>query len=474
MPVADVTTAIVQWQVQQKPYQLLADYYRGRHELKFASLQFQTAEAAKLLSAAVMSLRENLCPAAVSAFTDGIAIASWGDDRANATAEELGLSRIESFVNRSGFRDGDAFTIVWPDKDGVRRVLFQQPAAMVPTVDVDNLGVLSSCARIWVDNTNSGRCNLYYPDRLERWVTRDAVRTGTDEAVTMPTNEEAWILDPEADIIPHTFGAVPVCWWKRDPDDQLSHGHSVLSDVIPLQDAMNKMLADLIITSEDFSRPLMYLLNHKPVVVQNPYMAALRDGEDDGLIPLTKPDMAATADGADSDGDRQRKFDRDRQQIFTTDGPGPFGRLDPPDMTRLNAVQQSFTDRVAHVVGVPAYYFSQSGDVPSGESLRVLSTRRTAAIQAWQRDAKPVWKGLAELVGLDGAEIAWKDAMPLDPVEKVNIAVAKRRDLGYALADAIAGLDEPEADGIIKHAAAEQQRSGTAMAQAFMDGQAGI
>lgn len=453
MSVADVTDAVTRWSSQQKLYRLYSDYYRGRHELKFSSAQFASQQAHTILSETVMALRENLCPAAVSAFTDGISIASWGDDAADKVAADLGLSRLEAFVNRAGFRDGDAFAIVWPTADNKSNtVLFQQPAAMVPTVDVDNLGVLSSCARIWVDNNHYGRVNLYYPDRLERWVTTDPVRHCVEDAPNMPASADQWRPEPDSDIVPHTFGAVPVCWWKRDPESQLSHGNSVLADVIPLQDAMNKMLADLIITSEDWSRPMLYLLNHAEQSATNPYIAAQQAGAADKQT--TKP----------------RKFNRDRQQIFTTDGGGPFGRLDPPDLTRLNQVQQSFTDRVAHVVGVPSYYFAMGGDVPSGESLRVLSTRRTAAIQAWQRDAAPVWKGLSELLGMQGANISWRDAMPLDPVEKITVAVAKRRDLGYALSDAIADLGEPDAAGIVERAAAESVRSAQSMAQAFMDG----
>ena len=448
---SDLTDAVERWAAQQTGYRLFDDYYRGRHQLRFASPDFQNKHAQKLVTDAVLSIRENLCPAAVSAFTDGINVDSWGD-QGDAIADEVGLSRLEGLVDRAGFKSGDAFAVVWLGPDGQPRPTFQRPDVMVPSVDPDRPDQLEWAARVWCDAHNYGRVNLYYADRLERWRTVDPVRQSASDAANLPLWDDNWqpMDDADGDVIAHTFGVVPVCWWKRDPDDHLDNGHSILTDVIPLQDASNAALADIIITAEAFARPLIVALNMKDDAAPvNPFAA------NDTPRP-------------------QQRFNPDRQQILALDGAGPVSRLDPPDLTKVLAVQETFSAKVARVIGAPSYYFSQtSGDVPSGESLRVLSTRRTATIKAWQRDAEPVWRGLMQLLGVADPEIVWADPMPLDPLERAQIAQVKH-SIGYSLADLAEYLGEADPDGIVARAAEAQAGDATAVGRALMGGSLGF
>lgn len=140
-------------------------------------------------------------------------------------------------------------------------------------------------------------------------------------------------------------------------------------------------------------------------------------------------------------------------------------------MAKLIEVQDAFALKVARVIGVPSYWFTQtSGQVPSGESLRVLTTRRNSAISRFQRSASPVWRGLASLLGMgDDVTPQWESPMPLDPIEKIDIAERKKR-LGYALRDAIAGLDEADEAGIIQRADEAASTSAAAIGRSFREG----
>ena len=128
-----LTDAITQWANRQPACRLLHDYYRGNHQLRFASRDYLTKQTQKLLTDTVMSLRENLCPAAVTAFTDGIAIQQWtttDDGLDNDGAAKLhGLSRLEGFIDRAGFIYGDAYAIVWPGRDGTPAPVFCDPVS---------------------------------------------------------------------------------------------------------------------------------------------------------------------------------------------------------------------------------------------------------------------------------------------------------------------------------------------------------
>ena len=407
MPIENVIAAVAEHKARAKSAKTNADYYAGRHELRFASANWVNTHGHKL-GDVVLSIRENLCPAVVTAFTDGIEVVDWGASAAQDTAVEEGLSRLEAMVNREAWKTGDAFVLVWPGVDGKPSASFQSTHAIVPHVDPLNPDQLDWCGKVWIDTARKvGRVNIYTDKGVERWETAGRLEVGDGATVDLPQDPASWrgCTDEEGDWIAKPAGigpGVPVCWFKREADSQEAHGVSVLNDVIPLQDGLNKSLADLIVTSEAYSQPFWYLLNVKPQQsVVNPAMAAAG-------LPLG-PALAAPAStlGVPTNAtpswsevaQRQQRFNPDRQRIFTHDGPGPFGQLEPPDLTRLLKVQDAFAMKVARVVGVPSFYFTQtSGDVPSGESLRVLSMRRLGRIKAWHRDNGPVWRGVKQLL----------------------------------------------------------------------------
>nr|DAF00004.1 MAG TPA: portal [Caudoviricetes sp.] len=454
MPVEHVTSAVKEWAARRQAYTLYENYYAGRHELKFVTRDWQAKYAAEVLRGTVMAIRENLCPAVVTGFTDAIAVTSWGIGTDDAVGQVEGLSRLLGYVVRECWKTGDAYVLVWPDGKGDPRPVFQRAHHMVPHVDPTNPAVLDWCARVWADTTTKrGRVNIYCADRVERWETQSVLATDSDRDPVgqLPEQASAWrpCTDAEGDMIPHAFGVVPVCWFKLDASDPVEHGISVLNDVIPLQDGLNASLAHMLINQEAYSRPFWYLLNFKPSdTPANPYLPS---GPDAGPSP-------------------RQAFDRTRQSIVTHDGPGPFGQLDPPDLTRLLEVQAAFKAKVCAVAGIPAYVMqAEIGSVPSGAALRTLERRRTDRIIAWQNDATPVLRGLKQLLGMKNGPIAWAPPIDLDELERWQIAEIQQ-SLGYALADILSGLGETDVAGIAARAADAKAASATAAAQAFLDG----
>ena len=430
----NVLTAVKEWKTRKPAYDTYRAYYRGQHELKFMTPDFERKHG-HLFS----SLRENLCRAVVTAHTDRLNIERWGDEGAAAEADDQGLGRLQGLVHREAFRCGDAYTLTWNGADGTPKARFHRADQIVPHVDELDPDRLDWAAKPWITSDNFGRVNIYYADRVERFRTVAKLAEGASYT-DMPEREQAWIPhsdDDGGDTIRHDFGAVPVCWWKHDADDTDGYGFSVLDDVIPLQDGLNKSLADLLVLSETHARPFWFLLNYKTpdaVAATNPYLPAA-------------PQPAAT----------QRKFDPSRQQIVTHDGPGPFGQLDPPDLRRLLDEQATFKDKIASVAGVPSYYFSQtSGQVPSGESLRVLTSRLIAAGSGFIQAATPVWRGQGQLLGMGEVEPVWADLMPMDETERIGNAEALSR-LGLADEDVVAYLGLPDAERIVERMAAGRE-----------------
>ena len=445
---------VTTWSKRLPAYTEQRNYYNGDHQLRFATPDFETKYGKQ-----VRALRENLCEGAVTAFTDKLGVASWGDQAAVDVSTAEGLTRLLGYVHDEAFRCGDAYTIVWDSPDGTPKAHYHRADQIVPHVDPDNPNVLDWAAKLWVDEDRFGRINVYDAQLVERWRTHTPLVVG-HTAADMPDQARSWVpmdLDDDGPIIRHGFGAVPVLWWKQGADDTTGYGKSILTNVIPLQDALNKSVANLVVTEESYARPFRYLLNFKPES-SNPFIAA---GE---YMQAAASVVAATA---------RRKFDPRRQQIFTHDGPGPFGQLDPADLLQLVKVQDAYAVKVGRVAGIPPYYLTQtSGDVPSGQALRVLTARLTARVLRFQRDSTPVLRGLAQLLGIPNPDIAWVPPMDLDPLEKWQVAQI-RHGLGLDLEDVLDDTGTADIPGVAARAATATATRLGAMGKALRDGDIG-
>lgn len=415
MPLDQVCAAVPQWRANQPAFRVYRDYLDGRHQLRFASRDFETKFAEMLTEQAI---RENLCPAVVSAITDTVSVTSWGTGDATDAAAEAGLSRLLDGALTELVGVGEAWILAWPNAAGEMTPHLHPAGSFVGVPDQLNPDQLDHAVHLWFDG-GYARAVVYGRDRAERFIAR-APATDRDRPTLddMPQRPEQWRPygddgDPEVIANP-VAGVCPVIWL---PD------RSILHDVIPIQDALNKSLASMIVNEEAYARPFWYLLNYRPSAApQNPYLPT--------TAPSTRPVTPTSIPQAGPVAAARKGFDPAAQQIFTTDSAGPFGQLDPPDMTRLLKIQDGYAQKIARIVGIPAFYFSQaSGDVPSGESLRVLRGRMTGRVSRLIRTIEPPLRGLMALLGYDVAQITFADLNPPTPLERLTLAAAEK-DLG--------------------------------------------
>src|SRR5690625_6821581 len=95
-------TAIEQHMERREDIILARDYDEGRHRYTFASATFL-----RKYKWVIENSRENLCPAVIRAFSDGVSIAGWtgaGMDEATETFHDraLGLVKVRSEERRVG------------------------------------------------------------------------------------------------------------------------------------------------------------------------------------------------------------------------------------------------------------------------------------------------------------------------------------------------------------------------------------
>ncbi len=431
-------------------YDVYRAYSRGEQQLKFVDGNFKTENGLEM-----QSIRENLCGATISAFTDKIVVTDWGSDNNNRIAEELHLDSVLNTVFSEAFRCGTGYLVTV--KSPTQEVIVLPQRADQIQIIPDDLDPYEAKAavRFWVDNDHYPCMMVFTDTTATKYRANNPLPVDENEGLVesnFPTSLESWTREKE-EI--HGFDRVPVCQWKHGSESGWDAGQSILADVIPIQDALNHSLANTLVLSDSYARPFWYLLNYKPSTPNNPLLAAnqLR-------AALTGAQWANGPEDVAGGDDSTRRFNRKAQKIFTTDGSGPFGQLEPPDISKLLDVQDRYALKIARVVGIPSYYLTQtSGDVPSGASLRVLSSRLSARVGNFNNTARPQLIRLGELAGMKDPKPTFASPMPMDETEQIDIADKKANRLGYALEDAISGLGESDAGGIVARARDREETS---------------
>ena len=212
----------------------LFDYYVGNQPLKYAADRlrdvFQNAQT---------RFTENWCAVVVDAVCDRLEINQWAVDADDALSERLntlwratGLALDEEAADRAVAITGEAYVLAWPGDDGIE-AFYHDPRVCHVWYEPDNPRRKRLAAKWWRDDAGVWWLNLYYPDLIQHWQggTADIVQAAS---FTLASEER------------NPYGAVPVFHLYRDR--HLLHGE--LTNVLPPQDAINKLLADMMIAAE--------------------------------------------------------------------------------------------------------------------------------------------------------------------------------------------------------------------------------
>lgn len=192
-----------------------------------------------------------------------------------------------------------------------------------------------------------------------------------------------------------------------------------------LQDRVNHSIIDQTVVSEMYVRPFWYLLNYQAPPT-NPYLKNQ---------PTQKIMEEQQSSGAG--------------RIFATSSEGPFGQLEPPSLSEMNANHDSIISKVSQSMGIPEYYLKPGGgNVPSGIALQTLRERYTSRVADIRGELKPELMRLATALDIAGAATGeidlWNNSDDLlqEALDTHGLALAQ---MGYPL-DYIAEVVTPGVD----------------------------
>ena len=378
-------------------------YYKGEQPLAFAGEKFKEAFGKHFRCFA-----ENNCPRIVSTVKDRLIIDGFqtiGDGTSTDTdaliAEIWRRNRMRvraKQVHQDALIDGDAFAIVWPDADK-RAVIYPNRAHLVTVVYHDEQpGYIVKAAKVWQGDDKRVRVNLMYPDRIEKWVSTQTQTSGVgapraESFVPFESDD-----DPEPWPLPNPYKSVPVFHFaNRASIGEM--GISELDEMLPLTDALNKTNADLIVAEEFFAVPQRWAIGAEDF---NP--KKITPG---GVWAVESPDVQ-------------------------------FGEFNAADIEQLVTIGDMWRRAIARVTRTPDHHFSAGGEVPSGESLKMLEAPLVAKVTDAQDSWGMVWGDVmrfaARVEGVENApevETIWRDTTPRNEKEAVEMA-AQKRDLGVS------------------------------------------
>lgn len=240
---------------------LVRDYADGRHRAPM------TAEMRRMLRISTDELEQfniNYCTQIVDARVTRLRIQAvdGGDkDASKWAAKVLADNRLDGMqmdVHDALLTDGDTFVMVEYDNERKTPVLVHEPAfdgyeGIIPIYDRSRRKMLAA-VKIWQEGGGT-RVNIYYPDRIEKW--------GSIEGESLKPVPEIG-TGGTMGVLEWRPGILPVVHFRNRGGRRSWQGKSVLQDVIPLMDALNRTLVSMVMTAELSAFQIRYALGFTP------------------------------------------------------------------------------------------------------------------------------------------------------------------------------------------------------------------
>ena len=357
---------------------LLWDYYHGNHPLIYSSERLN--EVFRSIDA---RFTENWCSVIVDSSMDRLDLVRFevaGNEAAQARLNELwlqaGMGLDSDDAHEAALVCGEAFVIGWPASalpGQVPELYYNDPRMVHVEYDPERPRVKRWAAKWWKteavtdtaaqnDASRSGsvyRMTLYYPDRLEYY-------TAASSGGALPSSASAFkpwpATDPPDPAQPHIalnpLGVVPVFHLRTRGN---STAGELTTGVIDLQNAVNKLVADMMISAE-------FAAFRQRYVISNADIGALKNA------PNEIWDLPA-GDGVSQDTQA-----------------GEFSA------TQLSNYFSAI-DKLALALGVISrtpkhYFFAQSGD-PSGEALLAMESPLNKKVSRYIERFTVAWREVA-------------------------------------------------------------------------------
>lgn len=370
-------------------YADLDRYYDGKQPLAFLA-----PEAKLALGNRFGLMSSNIPRLAVTALAERLRITGFtGDTQLWADWVRCDLDQTSGVAHREALLLGDSYVIVWADRYGRPSVTVESAKQVAVQVDPGTRQITAAVKR-W-ETRDATEAVLYLPDRIVR------LRADQRGATTNGFNTVEEIANP--------LGAVPVVNLRNTDRIVGDFGCSEIDDLKPLVDALNKSLADMLVTSEYVGRPRRWATGIE--LTEEPILDV--DGEPTGEMVEVNP----IPEGA-------------RAMISESDA-AKFGQLAGADLGGYEASVRVILGQIMAVSTLPAHYVGVFTDNPaSADALRAAEASLTARAEARQATFGRAWEQVARLMVAvrDGRDPSMVDNIRVHWADAATRSVAQEAD----------------------------------------------
>jgi hypothetical protein len=369
-------------------------YYTGSSPLSFLS-----PEAVAAMGNRLAHISSNLCRLAITALAERLRVT--GFTGADIWPEWLrnDLDQMSGIAHREALLYGDSYALVWADQQGRPKVTIESAYQVAVQRDPGTRQIVAAVKR-WETKTTT-EAVLYLPDKITRF------RANTIGATIsgFSTVEE----------IPNPLGVVPMVNIRNQ--DRLLRNLSEIADLMPLVDALSKILADMMVSSEYTGRPRRWAtgieLTEEPVLTTSGAPVLDEDGE-----PVMR-EVNPIPEGA--------------RAMISENDQAKFGQLAATDLAGYEAAVRVLLGQIMAVSCLPAHYVGVFTDNPaSADALRAAEASLTARAEARQATFGRAWEQVGRLIvavrdGVDPStvdvRVQWADAATRSVAQEADAVV---------------------------------------------------
>jgi hypothetical protein len=437
MSIQDVKTIYDAIQAKKSRLTHLIGYYEGDQPTVYLTQRLR-----EVFRGVDLAFTENWCSVVVDACKDRISLSGFHVKDAHVQAlldavwgeNEMGIEADD--VHETALVCGESYLIVWPNEEsGEPEAYFNDPRMVEIVYDPGNPRCKLFAGKLWTAADDTARMTLYYCDHLEYYATTQKIADVSAASAFQPllAEGENWPVNE--------YGCVPVFCFKPNRSKL-----SDLKNVIPIQNGINKLLADMIVAAE-------YGAFRQRWVISAAQM--------EGKVSSQPGEMLQLPPG-------------DGQEQDTA-----VGEFDVTDLDNYLKAIDNLSTAIGKVTGTPRHYFFSQGGDPSGEALIAMEAPLNKKAQGRIDRFTVVWQEVAAFIAqIGGLSIKKMDVTPvfdepetIQPKTQAEI-IKLQTDAGIPLVTVLrqAGWSDSEIEQMQKDQKADKA-AGTSMAQAILEQQ---
>jgi hypothetical protein len=316
------------------------------------------------------------------------------------------LDEVSQQIHLESLIHGRAYAFVWIDKQGYPRITGES-SRRCTVWQLPGSNHRIAALRRWIEPDGTACATLYEPHRITKWKTPSKISMDpylSPEALMNPTYDAysqwdfsqlpstGWI--ERAPEIPNPLGVVPIVPFVNKRRLMNPAGESELNDVIPILDCLNKLLTDLMVSSEFSAMPRRFATGIELTTKVNP-----DTGEEEVVNP----------------------FSRDPGRLWMSEAEGAaFGQFPEVSLTNYRDSMFALIQHLGAIAGLPAHYTGIAREPASADAVRSSEAPLVRKAQRRQKVFGGAWEDVIRLAdvirhglkrpGMDQLECVWADA----------------------------------------------------------------